>query len=74
MQSKSRRARANILAVEERQSLETLNRDLKTCSRTLTQAKEKSGAFEEKRDNLSRDEAEASEKKDEVWIFDPLFA
>lgn len=52
--------------MEERQSLETLRRDLKICSRTLTQFKEKAEAFEQKRDKLTQDEAEAKDKKNEV--------
>ena len=61
-----RRASANILAVEERQSLEALSRDLKTCSRTLTQLKEKSTDLKEKQQKLTQDIGEASEKRDEA--------
>jgi structural maintenance of chromosome 1 len=65
----TRKASANILAVEERQSLEALSRDLKTCRRALTQIKEKYEAFGQRRDKLETDESEASERKDEVSVF-----
>ena len=68
-----RKARANILAVEERQSLETLGRDLKTCTRALAQIKEKYEALEQKREKLGSDENQASEKKDEVSVARQVF-
>jgi structural maintenance of chromosome 1 len=54
--------------VEERQSLEALSRDLKTCSRTLTQLKEKSADLEEKQQKLTLDIGETSEKRDEASL------
>jgi structural maintenance of chromosome 1 len=42
------KAQTNILAVDERQQLETLTRDEKTTNRTLAQLTEKRQGFEEK--------------------------
>lgn len=51
--SKSK-AQANILAVDERQQLETLTRDEKTTGRTLAQLTERRQNLEEK--NVTRNE------------------
>ena len=55
-----------MLAVDERQSLETLKRDEKTTSRTLSQLKDKLEQLTQKRDKLSEEERTQSQKKAEV--------
>ena len=45
----SSKAAANVLAVDERQSHESLNREEKIASRTLTRLKEKEQEFEERK-------------------------
>ena len=44
-----------MLAVDERQALETLTRDEKTASRALAQLKDKQKELEQKRDRLAED-------------------
>jgi structural maintenance of chromosome 1 len=51
-----RKASASILAVDERQSIETLTRDEKTSSRALAQLGDKQEQLEQKKEKLS-DEA-----------------
>ena len=58
-----------MLAVDERQSLETLKRDEKTTSRTLSQLKDKLEQLTQKRDKLSEEERTQSQKKAEVGAF-----
>ena len=43
------KASSSVLAVDERQSLETLTREEKTASRTLVQLSEKEQGFDEKK-------------------------
>lgn len=62
----SRKAQASILAVDERQSLETLSRDEKTSSRALTQLKEKKEAFDTRRAKLLEEQATQTERRKEV--------
>lgn len=63
----ARKASASVLAVDERQSLETLTRDAKTASRSLTQLKEKHQDHAQKRDKLAEDVRVHSDRKSEVW-------
>ncbi|KIM86143.1 hypothetical protein PILCRDRAFT_334537 [Piloderma croceum F 1598] len=67
------KASASILAVDERQSLETLTREEKTASRSLAQLKEKHQDLDQKRAKLSEDARVQSERKAEV-CFELLFA
>lgn len=60
------KASASILAVDERQSLETLSRDEKTAGRTLAQLKDKLEQLTQKRDKLSEEDRTQSQKKAEV--------
>ncbi|KAH9848926.1 cohesin complex subunit psm1 [Lenzites betulinus] len=60
------KAVASILAVDERQSLETLSRDEKTAARTLAQLKDKLEQLTQRRDKLSEDERTQSAKKTEL--------
>ena len=55
-----------MLAVEERQSLETLSRDERTSARTLAQLKERTEAQREKAQKLRQDRDAQSEKRQEV--------
>lgn len=55
-----------MLAVDERQSLETLTRDEKTASRALTQLKEKHQDLAQKKDKLTEDVRAHSERKIDV--------
>lgn len=55
-----------MLAVDERQALETLTRDEKTASRALAQLKDKQKELEQKRDRLAEDVKVHSERKAEV--------
>lgn len=61
-----RKAQASILAVAERQSLETLGREEKTASRTLGQLKTRIEEMETKRNKLTEDANAQGEKKKEV--------
>lgn len=61
-----RKAQASVLAVDERQSLETMTRDEKTSSRTLTQLKEKADHFTTKKTKLVEDEDNLQQKRTEV--------
>lgn len=62
-----------MLAVDERQSLETLKRDEKTTSRTLSQLKDKLEQLTQKRDKLSDEERTQSQKKAEVSPLSVIF-
>ena len=64
--SQIRKAQASVLAVAERQSLETLGREEKTASRTLGQLKTQIEEMETKRNKLSEDANTQGEKKTEV--------
>ncbi|KIJ62116.1 hypothetical protein HYDPIDRAFT_169279 [Hydnomerulius pinastri MD-312] len=61
-----RKASASVLAVSERQSLETLGRDEKTAARTLSQLKAKMEEMEAKKVKLNEDATSQGEKKDEL--------
>ncbi|KAI0757514.1 condensin complex subunit SMC1 [Daedaleopsis nitida] len=60
------KASASVLAVDERQSLETLTRDEKTSGRALAQVKDKLEQLTQKRDKLSEEERTHSQKKTEL--------
>jgi len=69
-----RKARASVLAVDERQKLETLNRDEKTANRTLTQLSERQQGLEEKIAVRKNDLSAQAVKKEEVcWPFHDSF-
>lgn len=61
-----RKANANVLAVDERQSLKTLDREFKTATRSLDQLRERVNGFEEQRSKLDRDADEVQQKADDV--------
>jgi hypothetical protein len=61
-----RKAAASVLAVDERQSLETLSREHKTISRTLGQLKEKQTGLEENRETRLADAQVQNARKTEV--------
>ena len=63
-----------MLAVDERQSLETLKRDEKTTSRTLSQLKDKLEQLTQKRDKLSDEERTQIQKKAEVSALSMLLS
>ena len=63
------KASASVLAVDERQSLETLSRDEKTTARTLSQLKDKLEQQTQKREKLAEEERTLSQKKSEVYPF-----
>lgn len=60
---------ANTLAVDERQSLQTLNRDEKTGARSLAGLQEAHTGLEEKKTELSSEIASLEDRKDEVRPF-----
>ena len=64
-----RKASASILAVDERQSLESLTREEKTANRALAQLREKHQDLDQKKDKLSEDARVHSERKDDVRFF-----
>jgi structural maintenance of chromosome 1 len=64
------KANASVLAVAERQSLETLLRDEKTSGRLLAGLKERSDDLEEKRAKLAEDCRIANDRKTEVRLSD----
>ena len=64
-----RKASASVLAVDERQSLETLTRDEKTAARTLGQLTERQQGLEEKRGTRVEELRSQTDKKAEVGIF-----
>ncbi|KIY73713.1 condensin complex subunit SMC1 [Cylindrobasidium torrendii FP15055 ss-10] len=59
-------AKANTLAVDERQALETLQRDEKGASRALTTLREKEAALQDKKETRTEDLRVQSEKKAEL--------
>ena len=61
-----RKASTSVLAVDERQSYETLMRDEKTSSRALAQLKDKLEQLTQRRDKLAEEERTHSQKKAEV--------
>jgi structural maintenance of chromosome 1 len=59
------KAAASVLAVDERQELETVSREYKTVARTLGQLKEKQTGLEENRETRSKDlEVQTGRKKE----------
>ncbi|KAI0063838.1 cohesin complex subunit psm1 [Artomyces pyxidatus] len=60
------KAQASVLAVDERQALDTLTREEKTASRTFTQLNDKQEEFEQKRSRLREDSSVQSSKKEEL--------
>jgi len=61
-----RKARASVLAVDERQKLETLTRDEKTANRTLVQLSERQQGLEEKIAVRKNDLTAQAARKEEV--------
>jgi structural maintenance of chromosome 1 len=64
-----RKASASVLAISERQALETLSRDEKTAARTLAQLKAKHEDMERNRERLRGEEETQQANKSEVCIF-----
>ncbi|RDX49778.1 cohesin complex subunit psm1 [Lentinus brumalis] len=60
------KAAASVLAVDERQSLETLARDEKTAGRTLAQLKDKLEQFTQKREKLEEERHTQEQKKSDL--------
>ncbi|KAG1847796.1 P-loop containing nucleoside triphosphate hydrolase protein [Suillus tomentosus] len=63
---RSLKASASVLAVSERQALETLGRDEKTTSRTLTQARTKDEELQRNQERLRGDEQTQKASKSEL--------
>ncbi|KAG1728564.1 RecF/RecN/SMC [Suillus lakei] len=63
---RSLKASASVLAVSERQALETLSRDEKTASRTLTQVRAKHEELERNQERLRGDEQTQKASKSEL--------
>lgn len=63
---RSLKAAASVLAVAERQSLETLGREEKTALRTLNQLKAKFEEMETRRNKLNEDATSQGERKNEL--------
>ena len=61
-----RKSSSSKLAVDERQTLETLLREEKTSSRTLAQLTEKQKGYEEKKELRSEDLRVQTARKNEV--------
>ncbi|EPQ50920.1 condensin complex subunit SMC1 [Gloeophyllum trabeum ATCC 11539] len=60
------KAEASILAVDERQALDTLGRELKTVKRTLAQVKDKYEQLEQKKEKLTEESKSQNSKKSEL--------
>ncbi|KAG5644198.1 hypothetical protein DXG03_008861 [Asterophora parasitica] len=60
------KASANVLAIDERQSLERLTRDEKAANRTLTQLNERAQGLDEKRDARAGELSTHTERKAEL--------
>jgi len=69
-----RKAQASILAVAERQSLETLSREEKTASRTLGRLETQIEEMETKKNKLSENANALGEKKTEVLRPPPVWS
>jgi structural maintenance of chromosome 1 len=63
------KASASILAVDERQSLESLTREEKVAGRALAQLREKEQEFEERKANLEEELQSLNTKRQEVRPF-----
>ena len=57
-----------MLAVDERQSLETLTREEKTASRALAQLTEKEQGFDEKKTTRTEELQQRNAKREEVGL------
>ncbi len=68
-----RKAQASILAVPERQSLETLTRDSKTSARALAQLKDKVEQLTARKTKLTEDENIQKQRRKEVFYFVPSY-
>lgn len=55
-----------MLAVDERQALETLTRDEKTANRALTQVREKHDTLRQRKEKLTEDGRAENERRSEV--------
>ena len=62
------KASSSVLAVDERQSLETLTREEKTASRTLAQLSEKEQGFDEKKTTRTEELQQRNAKREEVGL------
>ena len=62
------KASSSVLAVDERQSLETLTREEKTASRKLTQLSEKEQGFDEKKTTRTEELHQRNAKREEVGL------
>jgi hypothetical protein len=62
------KASSSVLAVDERQSLETLTREEKTASRTLAQLSEKEQGFDEKKTTRTEELQQRNAKREEVRL------
>lgn len=62
------KAQASVLAVAERQSLETLSRDEKTSARALAQLKNKIEELTNKKTKLAEDDETARTRRTEVGV------
>lgn len=60
-----------MLAVDERQSLETLARDEKTAGRALAQLKDKMEQLTQKQEKLSEEQSTHTQKKTGVRLILP---
>ncbi|KIM37018.1 hypothetical protein M413DRAFT_448746 [Hebeloma cylindrosporum] len=60
------KASSSVLAVDERQSLETLTREVKTSGRALTQLTEREQGFQEKKNTRSEELNSQNEKRQEL--------
>ena len=62
------KASSSVLAVDERQSLETLTREEKTASRTLAQLSEKEQGYNEKKTTRTEELHQRNAKREEVGL------
>jgi hypothetical protein len=65
------KASSSVLAVDERQSLETLTREEKTAGRILAQLSEKEQGFDEKKTTRSEELHQQNAKREEVGFLSP---
>lgn len=64
-----RKARASVLAVEERQSLDRLTREEKAASRTFAQLRDRQEELEQRKASLREDNDVHEAKKSDVRMF-----
>lgn len=60
--------------MDERQSFETLSRDLKSATRALSQLEDKVEQLTQKRNKLVEDDRTHTQKKSEVRVYAPFEA